>query len=337
MKNNFMKNKPVLKGCIEDLKTKVRKKSSDLEDIPKLLFICGKQILDENLQIRDSDLLVKEKNKRHYLIEEFKKRDCILRKSRYSSVFSIISEKLFQGHELDLLTFEELLAEISDQIIIIVESMGTACELGAFSIKEEYMNKVVVINLKKFSEISSFINDGPIKKIKNINRDNVIMVKNSYYMAKGSRELDKYINITISSKVKVKPNISQNDVDLKNMMYELLNILELFGPMNKNQLFGLYKYFKGFTSYTIRNKNKHKIGVDGQIISLMNSIGLIDVHNDKITINDNVTCYNAMFQINKNQFEKYKLKISSNPSSKEFIINSIIRNSTNINQLERCV
>lgn len=337
MVKDFVKNKPVLIENIYELKNKVRKNSIKLEKIPKFLFICGKQVLDKNRHVKDSELLIKEKNKRHFLIEEFKKRERGLNDSSYTSVFSIISESLFNGYNIDLLTFEEILAEISDQIIIIVESMGTACELGAFSIKEEYMNKLIVINLKKFSNTHSFLNDGPIKKIGNINSDNVIPVKNSYYMCKGSKELDQYINKTIRSNVIIKPNMKQNNVDLKNLIYELLNIIELFGPINKNELFGLYKYFKDFTSYTIKNKLKHKIGVDGDIVNLMKDMELISINNDDITINYNVTCYNAMFQITRNEFERYKLRISSNPSSKRFIINSFIKSKDNTSREEKCI
>ena len=46
----------------------------------------------------------------------------------------------------DIFSFEKMLAEISDRIIIIAESPGTFCELGAFVMDEKCREKTTVIN-----------------------------------------------------------------------------------------------------------------------------------------------------------------------------------------------
>lgn len=81
----------------------------------------------------------------------------------------IISEDLasLRGN-LDLLSFEKLLECISKMILIPIESMGTACELGAFTYLSEKNNKEVVILNLKFKNDHSFINDGPISILKSL-------------------------------------------------------------------------------------------------------------------------------------------------------------------------
>lgn len=47
--------------------------------------------------------------------------------------------------KIDILTFEKLLAIISDEIIIITESAGTYCELGAFVLNDDFMKKQLLL------------------------------------------------------------------------------------------------------------------------------------------------------------------------------------------------
>lgn len=50
-------------------------------------------------------------------------------------------------------------------LIIIVESVGTFCELGAFSFSKDLVDKLYIINDEQHREDKSFINRGPIRKI----------------------------------------------------------------------------------------------------------------------------------------------------------------------------
>lgn len=92
-----------------------------------------------------------------------------------TNVKIIISEKLekFKGN-LDLLTFETILENISKMILIPVESLGTACELGAFTRINDENNKVVAIVDNKYVHKKSFLNYGPIQLLKEIGIDRVI-------------------------------------------------------------------------------------------------------------------------------------------------------------------
>ena len=145
-----------INDIINKLKNSVRKNKFESNILPKFIFICGEQILDKNKKVKSTIQLKKDKNKRQVLIEK-------LENISNNNVICVISEKIFSASlRIDSLTFEELLAELSDKIIIIVESYGTVCELGAFTVKDEYMKKLLVINDQKFSTEPSFINEGSV-------------------------------------------------------------------------------------------------------------------------------------------------------------------------------
>ena len=68
-------------------------------------------------------------------------------KSKSDAIFIVLSEKLWEDSfdsNIDLLTFEEFLAEVSDAIILFVESPGSFCELGAFAYAEKLFSDKLI-------------------------------------------------------------------------------------------------------------------------------------------------------------------------------------------------
>ena len=94
----------------------------------------------------------------------------------------IIAEQFFHEYQKNSKTknsldFEHVLSDISEKIIIILESPGAICELGAFS-NEALRKKLIVINDKNFQNEPSFINTGPLAAIKECSgNDKVIWYK----------------------------------------------------------------------------------------------------------------------------------------------------------------
>lgn len=78
----------------------------------------------------------------------------------------------------DLLEYENFLADNSDIICIICESIGSAVELGAFIQNENIKKKMIVAIKQKYSRDKSFINMGPVKHLKKVNHNNVVLYKN---------------------------------------------------------------------------------------------------------------------------------------------------------------
>lgn len=114
-------------------------------------------------------------------------RDTVRRNlEKYGFLFNIFyPEDLFiellNKKEYDLLSLEKYLAENSDYIVIVCESMGSAAELGAFVTfvnNVETISKVIVLQDLKFKNIKSFISEGPIKYLKKKYKNHVLYYKN---------------------------------------------------------------------------------------------------------------------------------------------------------------
>lgn len=112
-------------------------------------------------------------------------RDAIRRNlENYGFLFNIFyPEDLFiellNKKEYDLLSLEKYLADNSDYIVIVCESMGSAAELGAFVNNVETFSKVIVLQDLKFKNIKSFISEGPIKYLKKKYKNHVLYYKNN--------------------------------------------------------------------------------------------------------------------------------------------------------------
>ncbi len=63
----------------------------------------------------------------------------------------------------DLLELERYIAAVAQAVILIVESPGSICELGAFVMVPEISDKLIVILQGKYKSAPSFITDGAIK------------------------------------------------------------------------------------------------------------------------------------------------------------------------------
>ena len=121
--------------------------------VAKFIMLCGKKT---EVNVNDNRSMTKS----------------ILIQNR-QDIFIIYSEDIFDvldNDEIDLLKFEEILVEISDGVIIFLESYGTAAELGAFTYLDSLARKTLVFSDIKFKNDKSFINSGPFKRIRNVTK-----------------------------------------------------------------------------------------------------------------------------------------------------------------------
>lgn len=65
----------------------------------------------------------------------------------------------------NLATFEELLSEVAECVLIFVESAGSIAELGYFAKSDEISAKLLVVNDLGVQTRESFINNGPVQLI----------------------------------------------------------------------------------------------------------------------------------------------------------------------------
>ncbi len=229
--------------------------------------MCGKQILGCEGEMGEN--LLNETNKRGRIVEAIKEI------SSKRPAFSIVAEQLLSVElaQNDSLTFEGLIAEVSDEIVLIVESAGTICELGAFSFSDKINKKIFVLNDLKHEEDNSFINRGPIKKLRRINPSNVNYVDFTVDWKSITVLQDYYKRIT-SIRRKYIVGTTENGVyhiNVKDLIIELLAIIEIYQPIVDKDVNELYKFFKG--KYKI--KSDIKIKSINQVIELLCEIGIL--------------------------------------------------------------
>lgn len=135
------------KSYLTYLKQFRRQRVTDF-NVSKFVMLCGKKL---EYGVKDNRLLTKDILANH-------RRD----------IFIIYSEDIFdviKNDQIDLLKFEEILVEISDGVIIFLESFGTAAELGAFAYLDNLAKKILVFVDMLFKNDKSFINTGPLSRI----------------------------------------------------------------------------------------------------------------------------------------------------------------------------
>lgn len=293
------------------LKSKKREKRSfTSKEFPKFIFICGKDIFDSNGRQKSREELLEESNKRYNLKEKLEKERFKISGEEYFTNFCILSEVLYDHNELkDLLTFEGVLGEISDKIIVILESEGTFCELGAFTYSDMLMRKLIVINDDEYENVKSFIRLGPLRKIELVNESSIIYTSYESGNSMESFRIKKMVKEISDLGVTYKPNKKEKAIELKNFIYEIMNIIEIFQPIKKTEIQDLYKEFTGFTSYIIKDNEKHNIKTIKLLLDLLVKMELVKERSEYYISNEKITFYNCLFDIDRIEYNKFRTKV----------------------------
>lgn len=226
------------------LRKNLRDKKFSSSKFPLFVFICGEQILDDKNNIKTPDELRQGKNKRQFILDK-------ISQINNRKIVGVIAETLietFRDH--DSLTFEGILADISDEIIIIVESVGTFCELGAFSFSQDLVNKLYVLNDEKHRDDKSFINRGPIRKISDSRSGESKYIVYDTDQWDKDAELQKHFESWRKRRVSYHvPELSDDGktycVRVKDFVYEVINIISIFQPITMDEFLIVYKYLRG--------------------------------------------------------------------------------------------
>jgi len=124
----------------------VKRNFTNAGNYTNLLFVCGKDKNDANSWRASFLDFLKQTKSNHNVI---------------------LSEEAFDrdSSSLDYLTQEHLIASFSGAILIFVESMGSACELGSFSFLRSIARKTYIVDDKNLVGVNSYIKNGPFDKI----------------------------------------------------------------------------------------------------------------------------------------------------------------------------
>lgn len=155
------------------------------------IFLCGCKVTDKNSF----------RNKINEVLPKL-----------YSDIKVIYPENIFKGYlrdnkNKDMLELETVLASNADAICIIHESVGSFAELGAFTYdnKSTYFDRIIIITEKQYSRKQSFINVGPIKRVKNKYKQHQI-IYNEQDKDYPSYFIDKLYSLIINVKKSNRPS-----------------------------------------------------------------------------------------------------------------------------------
>lgn len=141
-----------------ELLAKVDFDKSKIISPQKLVFVCGGQ---------SSNVPAAPTSMREILLAEAYAKG---KQGEFGGAKVLLAEKavnaLSDTKFNDLLELEKYIAAVVQAVILIVESPGSMCELGAFVMVEEISDKLIVVLQGKYKNSPSFITDGAIKYFK---------------------------------------------------------------------------------------------------------------------------------------------------------------------------
>lgn len=262
---------------------------------PKFIFLCGRAFsTPEDYKISNRGIADK------YLTTKSK------------DIFIVLSEKLWEdsfNSNIDLLTFEEFLAEVSDTIVLFVESPGSFCELGAFAYAEKlFSDKLIIVIDEKYKKDKSFIITGPTAKAE---KDGVKII---YAPLNGTGLLssadlrcvfDGKISEFSSKNSKINKRTTNQDegrITVNSFIIELLELIKILQPVSRKDLIEIYKMVKGFTAFKFVKSDgtdfHNEIKYD-YIIKLLETVGLITLTTNIISTDKYEKSQSLMFDYPK--------------------------------------
>lgn len=167
-------------------------------------------------------------------------RNVIYNEIKNDSKFNIVfPEWLFSDllakKDYNLLKLEHALANDVDAIVLPLEGFGTFAELGAFATFDKLIDKLLIVNERKYKDRKSFINIGPIKLVVKSNRQNII-----YYQKNELNEMKKNVMRRMKS---LRSKESKFDIkNIFNLSRFILYLIALFQPVQKNEIIELLKH-----------------------------------------------------------------------------------------------
>lgn len=205
---------PIRDELVENLRTAKIRTSS----LSPVVFICGAQ------GSKPRDALRSFLRKHHPDLQVF-----------YAEQ---IWDSLTEEKNTNALSLESDLADLSDLIIIVVESPGTFTEVGAFSSHEELRKKLLLFVGKQYEGVSSFLETGPIRWINHDSKFGKAIYTNLPTILEAAGELSKRIDLLPKKKPEL-TDVSKLRAKKKELVFFLSDLLTVIGPAPLS----LIKYF----------------------------------------------------------------------------------------------
>lgn len=237
----------------------IRSKQTYLKKESVLVLVCGAETIPGSHKITRRDLLI-DYGKRH------------LRSFRFFQAEQVFAA-LTAAQDTDLLSVEDQLSSFSDCIILILESPGTLAELGAFAIKDSIAAISLVINDKQFERRPSFVNRGPLEKIRKVSKfGEPIFVDLQKLLVAASDIQERLKRVTRKRVSRVDISTHENYVaaEPKSRALFLADLIALMSPITFKELVALLR--------NIYDTDAH-IPLDLEI-GILRALGLVHKHGD---------------------------------------------------------
>lgn len=282
MQQGIFERDKIIEGLLHSLrdKTRVYAKSSAMPK--KFIFICGK-----NYQISDSA--------RKWLETKLERKD--------DRIKCIIAEKLYSFNECNIFDFENLLAEISDKIIIILESPGSFCELGMFVNAPKIRPKLIAINEDNPNFATSFVSQGPLQLIKN----QLVLYQGDIKESKNVHRLIR--DLCEQGTSKVPHNTPGKQLKLKAFICELLNIIYLFAPICADEIEYVYEIVFEATNIDERlDSDIEELKGIKSVLKLLFRLDLITYHDGYYFAKEDMKFSKFAFITEQSQINQFRSK-----------------------------
>lgn len=169
------------------------------------------------------------------------------RLEKKNSIKVIYAEDLFtvlvdNKNKYDYLSLENLLAEDSDIIVIILESVGSFVEFGAFVNRDNLRDKVIALMEESHKDDESFLALGPIKHIKGNRKKSVI-----YFKDVADDDTVSDIKSSIKDYYDKSPGITHANkiTSILTLYYFLPIYFGIFSPITFKEILEHIKYISG--------------------------------------------------------------------------------------------
>lgn len=290
---------------IQELRNHISHESFKYIYSPKFIFLCGKSF--------NNDYNTTNRGK----IQQY-----INNRSNNHSIYFVLSESIWDDifiSDIDLLTFEEFLAELSDYIILFIESIGSACELGAFTFNDVlFADKLLIVLDKKYEHSNSFINSGPITKAKKNNSK--IIYADLEKALLSEKELTNYIEEMIEKfnnknviNKRIKNN-NNNQVLINSFIIEILELLRILQPINTKDLIEVYKRVKHFSTFKFIKRDNTAFNSEIKVeyvFKLLQKAKIISNNNNTISLINFNQNYDFTFSFTSKSFNILRNKFLS--------------------------
>lgn len=163
----MVRGSPTTAYTLLDFAASLRLDDCKVQNAPDLLFLCGGRMAVEGPYLSARDFF------HRYLT---KKPELARRVKLAEGVNAWFKNAWFENDTAfsDLVEVENYLAHLAGVTILFVESPGSIAELGSFAASDDIRPKTLVVLSELHGAESSFIADGPIRKLTKENSDHVV-------------------------------------------------------------------------------------------------------------------------------------------------------------------